>query len=156
MTDVEITVTLNGEATQLAGATNTTLADALRDRGLKGTKISCDQGVCGACTVLVDGVPTAACMTFLFMVNGKRVETIEGLSKDGRLHPVQQAFVDCSAFQCGFCTPGMVMLVKGMFDAVPDPDHETVTRWLSTNICRCTGYAPIFRAVERARAVIRN
>ncbi len=152
---ISVRVTLNGEAVELSGANNTTLVDALRGLGLKGTKISCDQGVCGACTVLMEGQPIASCMTLLFTIDGKHIETIEALAKDGVLHPVQQAFVECSGFQCGFCTPGMVMLVKGMFDAEPDPDHDTVTRWLSTNICRCTGYAPIFRAVECAREALR-
>jgi carbon-monoxide dehydrogenase small subunit len=149
-----VTVVLNGEATELAAANNVMLVDVLRNRGLKGTKISCDQGVCGSCTVLVDGVPTAACMTPLFVIDGKSIESIEGLGGGGTLHPVQQAFVECSAYQCGFCTSGMVMLVKGLFDAHPDPDRDTIMRWLSSNICRCTGYAPIFRAIDRARELL--
>lgn len=149
-----VSVVLNGERTELAGPNATMLVDALRDRGLKGTKVSCDQGVCGACTVLVDGVPAAACMTPLFVLQGKRVESIEALSLDGRLHPVQQAFLECSAYQCGFCTSGMIMLVKGLLDAHPDPDRGTIVRWLTSNICRCTGYAPIFRAVERAKTLL--
>ncbi len=151
---VSITIQLNGAPTELAGPNHTMLVDALRDRGLKGTKVSCDQGVCGACTVLVNGTPAAACMTPLFTLDGKRVESIEALAVDGKLHPVQQAFLECSAYQCGFCTSGMVMLVKGMLDAHPDPDRETIVRWLSSNICRCTGYAPIFRAVDRARRLL--
>lgn len=153
MTDAIATdVTVNGRPVVLAGSTATTLADALRAQlYLTGVKISCDQGVCGACTVLVDGAPTAACMTFLFTLGGCSIETIESLSTGGRPHPVQQAFIDESAFQCGFCTPGMVMLVKALFEAHPDPDDATVRRWLSSNVCRCTGYAVIFRAVDRLR-----
>ena len=151
---VNVTVRLNGVPTELSGANHTMLVDALRARGLKGTKVSCDQGVCGSCTVLVEGTPAAACMTPLFVLEGKRVESIEGLTVDGGLHPVQQAFLECSAYQCGFCTSGMIMLVKGMLDADPDPDRETIVRWLTSNICRCTGYAPIFRAVERARVLL--
>jgi len=154
MKSVNVKVTLNGQALELAGANNTMLVDTLRSRGLKGTKVSCDQGVCGSCTVLIDGTPAAACMTPLFTIGGKRIESIEGLSVDGKLHPVQQAFVECSAYQCGFCTSGMIMLVKGLLDADPDPDRETIVRWLSSNICRCTGYAPIFRAVARARELL--
>jgi carbon-monoxide dehydrogenase small subunit len=151
---VSVTVHLNGVPAELAGPNHMMLVDALRDRGLKGTKVSCDQGVCGSCTVLLDGTPAAACMTPLFVLEGKRIESVDGLSPDGRLHPVQQAFLECSAYQCGFCTSGMIMLVKGLLDAHPDPDHATIVRWLSSNICRCTGYAPIFRAVDRARVLL--
>jgi carbon-monoxide dehydrogenase small subunit len=154
---LRVQVTLDGAAQVLDGATNTLLVDAMRERGTDRTRVSCDQGVCGACTVLVDGLPTASCMTPLFAVDGKRIETIAGLrGTDGALHPIQQAFVEESAFQCGFCTPGMIMLVKGMFDEEGDPDEATVLRWLSSNICRCTGYAPILRAVERARTLLRT
>jgi carbon-monoxide dehydrogenase small subunit len=146
---------LNGEPLALERDNNVVLVDVLREMRMTGTKVSCDQGVCGACTVLVDGTPVASCMTPLFMLDGTRIETIEGLTASGGgLHPVQQAFVDESALQCGYCTPGMVMLVKAMFDADPDPDAETIRRWLASNICRCTGYTVIFRAVERARRLI--
>lgn len=148
---------LNGRVMELDYPANMLMIDILREGGLTGTKVSCDQGVCGACTVLVDGLPTAACMTPLFMVNGKYIETIEALSASGQhLHPIQKAFMEESAFQCGFCTPGMIMLVKGMLDTDPDPDEGTISRWLSSNICRCTGYTVIFRAVERARQLLKQ
>ena len=151
-----VEIRLNGEPLSLERDNNVVLVDVLRDMRMTGTKVSCDQGVCGACTVLVDGTPVASCMTPVFTLDGTRIETIEGLvGSDARLHPVQQAFVDESAFQCGYCTAGMVMLVKAMFDADPDPDTDTVRSWLASNICRCTGYTVIFRAVERARGLIK-
>lgn len=147
---------LNGRRFSNDRPTNTVLVDELREMGLVGTKVSCDQGVCGACTVLVDGNPTAACMTLLFTLDDATVQTIEHLTESGELDPVQQAFIDESAFQCGFCTAGMVMLTKALFAADRNPDEQTVRRWLSSNICRCTGYAPILRAVERARRMLND
>jgi carbon-monoxide dehydrogenase small subunit len=142
---------LNGEQVTIEAPDHRLLIDAVHERLGRATKVSCDSGACGACTMLVDGTPTAACSTFLFAVAGTRVETIEGLSdEDGPLHPVQQAFAESSAFQCGFCTAGMIMLVKGLLDRDPRPSRETIVSWLSSNLCRCTGYAPILRAVERA------
>jgi carbon-monoxide dehydrogenase small subunit len=154
---VRVEVKVNGRSEVLVGNPQTVLADALRNElHLRGTKISCDQGVCGACTVLVDGNPVASCMTFLFVVDGRQIETVEGLSRNGEMHPVQRAFIEESAFQCGFCTAGMLMLVKALFETDPEPDDATVRQWLSSNICRCTGHVATLRAVERARRLLRE
>jgi aerobic carbon-monoxide dehydrogenase small subunit len=134
------------------------LVDLLRDDlGLKGTKVGCARGVCGACVALVDGVPRAACSTFAFQVEGCSVTSIEGLAgPGGGLHPIQQAFVAHSAFQCGYCTAGMVLLVKALLDAHPEPDRETITAWISSQVCRCTGYALIIEAVQDAARALRQ
>jgi carbon-monoxide dehydrogenase small subunit len=146
--DIEITV--NGTRRRLSVAPNQVLADLLREElQLTGCKIGCDQAVCGACTVLVDGLPMTACTTFAFELDGKALTTIEGLS-DGALHPVQQAFLEHTAFQCGFCTPGMILSVAALLARHPDPDEATIRQWLNANICRCTGYQMIIDAVRAA------
>ena len=151
MTDIAVEFELNGESRYDIVAPHSVLVDYLRDTcGLKGAKIGCARGVCGACTVLIDGRPVAACSAFTFQVDGAAVTTIEGLARDGRLDPVQQAFVDNAALQCGYCTAGMVLLVKAMLARHPDPDRATIVDWLSSNVCRCTGYAQIIAAVEDA------
>lgn len=144
--------TLNGERQELEVPTNITVSALLRDQlELTGGNVSCERAVCGACTVLVDGRPTAACATFAFELDGADVRTIEGLeAADGSLDPVQEAFADLSAFQCGYCTPGMIMLARALLDRDPDPSDATITRWISSNICRCTGYAMIVEAVKDA------
>ena len=107
--------------------------------------------MCGTCTVLIDGRPTAACANLAFEIDGTHVRTIEGLEDaDGNLDPIQEAFADLSAFQCGYCTPGMIMLARALLDRDPDPDRATITRWVSSNICRCTGYQLIIEAIEEA------
>lgn len=127
------------------------LLDWLRlDLGLTGTKSSCDLQVCGACTVLVDGTPVSSCCTLAYEVNGKGVTTIEGLARHGELDPVQEAFIEESAIQCGFCTPGMVMSVKALLTDNPSPGREEIRDYLAGNLCRCTGYWNIMDAVERA------
>jgi carbon-monoxide dehydrogenase small subunit len=153
-----IATTLNGRAETMEAPANEMLIDSLRDHfGLTGTKLSCDQATCGACTVLIDGRPAAACATFAFEADGKEVLTIEGLRRaDGALHPIQAAFADKSAFQCGFCTPGMIMLTKALLDRDPLPDRATIKSWLGANVCRCTGYEVIFEAVERAAGARRG
>ena len=144
--------TVNGAPVSLAVEPGEFLLDVLRDRlGLRGTKRSCDLQVCGACTVLLDGMPVSACTLLAYEARGRRVETIEGLARDGRLHPVQEAFLEESAFQCGFCTPGMILAVKALLDHEPDPTPETTRAWLRGNICRCTGYVNILHAVATAR-----
>jgi carbon-monoxide dehydrogenase small subunit len=146
-----ISVTLNGLPRQFSVAENDIMADVLRERcGLTGCKVGCDQGVCGACTVLVNGQPVAACATLMFAVDGAEIVTIEGLVSGGSLHPVQQAFLDCGAFQCGFCTSGMILSVVALLAYNASPDEQTIRQWLAGNLCRCTGYAPIVAAVRAA------
>jgi aerobic carbon-monoxide dehydrogenase small subunit len=112
--------------------------------------------VCGSCTVLVDGTPVAACSKFAFQIDGSRVTTVEGLGAGGALDPVQQAFVDNAAFQCGYCTSGMILLSKALLAHDPDPDRATIVEWLSSNVCRCTGYTQIIAAVEDAARRLRQ
>ncbi len=151
MTDIPISLTLNGKTHDLAVAPNIVLADLLRDRfALTGCKVGCDEGVCGACTVLIDGIPAAACATFAFSVNRRSVMTIEGLGLDGVLSRVQTAFLATGAFQCGFCTSGMILSVVALLARHPDPDDETIRDWLGGNICRCTGYRQIVDAIRHA------
>jgi carbon-monoxide dehydrogenase small subunit len=125
-----------------------TLLEFLReDLGLTSVKLSCGVQVCGSCTVLVDGVPVSACTYLALEINGKRVETCEGLSPGGDLHPIQKAFIDAGAFQCGFCTPGMIMTAKALLSDYPDPSREDVITYLQGNLCRCTGYKKIIDAI---------
>jgi aerobic carbon-monoxide dehydrogenase small subunit len=148
---IDIAITVNGHTHRLSVAPRRILADVLReDLQLIGCKIGCDQAVCGACTVLVDDMPVTACTTFAFELDGKTVTTIEGLSGDGGLHPIQRAFLDHGAFQCGFCTPGMILSVKALLARHPDPDDALIRQWLNANICRCTGYQMIIEAVRAA------
>ena len=127
------------------------LLDVLRDRlGLRGAKRSCDVQVCGACTVLVDGAPVSACCTLAYEAEGTRVETIEGLAQGGRLHPIQRAFVETTALQCGFCTPGMILATKALLAENPRPTRAEIADYLGGNLCRCTGYWNILTAVEEA------
>ncbi|MEK7340592.1 MAG: (2Fe-2S)-binding protein, partial [Candidatus Binatota bacterium] len=122
---------------------------------LTGTKVSCDVQVCGACTVLVDGLPVSSCTFLAYEARDKNVLTIEGLSRpDGTLHPIQQAFIDEFAFQCGFCTPGMILSVKALLDENPKPSREEIIHHMDGNICRCTGYVPIVAAIQRAADVM--
>ena len=155
-TEVALRFVLNGADLALQVPVERTLADLLRDDlRLTGTKIGCSRGVCGACVALIDGEPVASCSTFAFQVDGREVVTIEGLAHDGTLHAIQQAFVDRSAFQCGYCTAGMVLLTKALLDRHPNPDRATIVEWISSNVCRCTGYALIIEAVEDAAGRLR-
>jgi carbon-monoxide dehydrogenase small subunit len=153
MTETTIQVTINGEPCVVEVPANLLLVDLLRDRfGLRGTKVACDQGACGACTVLVDGLPMTSCLTFSFAVNGKNIVTIEGVSRaDGALDSVQQAFHDAGVPQCGFCTPGMVLLTKALLDQAGEPDATEIDSWLTANICRCSGYHVFRRALGCAQ-----
>ena len=128
------------------------LSDYLRhDRGLTGTHVGCEHGVCGCCTVLLDGKPVRSCLMLAWQGVGHEITTIEGLAPpDGPLHPVQQAFHECHALQCGFCTPGFVMAVVGLLKQYPNPTDEQIEEGIAGNLCRCTGYASIRRAVRRA------
>jgi len=156
MDSVDIGFILNGREHKRAVRPNQILVELLRgDLGLLGTKVGCDQAVCGACTVLVDGDPVAACATFAFEIDGREVRTIEGMA-DEQLHPVQQAFVDNAAFQCGFCTSGMILLATSLLERDDDPDQATIREWLSANICRCTGYMMIVEAVAEAAKTMRK
>jgi carbon-monoxide dehydrogenase small subunit len=151
MSAIDITLTVNGRAHRLSVVPRRVLADVLREElYLTGCKIGCDQAVCGACTVLVDNIPVTACTTFAFELDGKAVTTIEGVAEGETLHPIQQAFLEHGAFQCGFCTPGMVLSVKALLTRHPDPDEALIRKWLSANICRCTGYRMIIEAVQAA------
>ena len=150
--DVEITV--NGEAVRFSVDPATTLLEALRDElGLTGTKSGCEQGECGACTVLLDGEPVASCLVLAAAADGSRVETIEGLERDGVLHPVQAALVAEGAVQCGFCTPGIVMSSVALLAEDPAPSEAAIREALAGNLCRCTGYARVVRAVGKAGKV---
>ena len=140
---------VNGEWHQLETEAATTLLEVLRARlGLTGTKYNCEQGECGACTVLVDGDPINSCIALVASVDGRRVSTIEALAAGDQLDPVQEAFVRFDAAQCGYCTPGMIMATKGLLAANPRPSSEEIREGLEGNYCRCTGYAYILDAIE--------
>lgn len=142
---------VNGEDYEVLVEPHQTLLDVLRDElGLTGTKHGCDDGKCGACTVLLNGKPVRSCLTLALSVKGKEVTTIEGLAKDGELHPIQKAFIDHGAIQCGFCTPGMIMTSKAFLEKNPKPSEEEIKEALSGNICRCTGYVKIIEAIKAA------
>jgi carbon-monoxide dehydrogenase small subunit len=146
-----LSMTVNGAPCACEVASNAVLADVLRDAlGLRGCKVACDQGVCGACTVLMDARPVAACATFAFTAEGRSVVTVEGLAQDGVLHAVQTSFLENSAFQCGFCTSGMMLSIVALLQAHPAPDDDTIRDWLGGNVCRCTGYGQIVEAVRQA------
>lgn len=149
---MKLSFQLNGKPWEVECEAQETLAEVLRNRlNLTGTKISCDVQVCGACTVLVDGLPVSACTQLAYEARDKNVLTIEGLEgPDGRLDPIQQAFIDEFAFQCGFCTPGMIMAAKVLLDENPRPTREQIVHHMDGNLCRCTGYVPIIKAVQRA------
>ncbi|MDT4894284.1 MAG: aerobic carbon-monoxide dehydrogenase small subunit [Pseudonocardiales bacterium] len=145
---VTVTADVNGVAVSEAVETRLTLAQFLRERlGLTGTKLSCEMQVCGVCSVLVDGEPVSACTYLAADVDGRRVETVEGLARGGALDPLQQSFVENFALQCGFCTPGFLMMATALLRRNPDPTEDDVKEYLDGNICRCTGYAPIVEAV---------
>jgi aerobic carbon-monoxide dehydrogenase small subunit len=133
------------------------LIDVLRDKlGLTGTKYACGAGDCGACTVLIDGQPAFSCLTLAVTAKGKSILTVEGLAKRAELHPIQKAFVDKGAVQCGFCTPGMVLSSKALLDENPSPTREQIKTGLAGNLCRCTGYVKIIDAVEAAAETMRK
>jgi len=133
------------------------LADALReDCGLTGTHVGCEHGVCGACTVLLEGKAVRACLLFAVQAHGKAVRTVEGLADGGRLHPMQQAFWEQHGLQCGFCTPGFLMLAVGALEADPDMSDEALRHLLSSNLCRCTGYQNILKAVRAGAAGMKS
>ena len=145
---IPIELTVNGRAVSLEIPPQMTLLDLLRDRlSLKGVKRSCDLQVCGACTILVDGHAVSSCTYLAYEARGADVLTIEGLADGNTLHPMQQAFIDNGAFQCGFCTPGMILAAKSLLDETPRPSEEKVKEYMEGNICRCTGYRKILEAI---------
>ncbi|MDP2644808.1 MAG: (2Fe-2S)-binding protein [Desulfobacterales bacterium] len=147
----KITLTINDWQYPLEVSPNRTLLDILREElGLMGTKQGCDSGECGSCTVLMDGMPVLACLTLACEVDGAKIQTIEGVSQGGELHPLQKAFVEHGAIQCGFCTPGMVLSALALIRAHPTPDIEAIKKGISGNLCRCTGYAKIIEAIHQA------
>ncbi len=156
-TEITIDTVVNGRSVRRTVEARRMLLDFLRDDlDLKGAKRSCDSQVCGACTVLLDGVPVSACCTLAYEATGKQITTIEGLSPNGALDPVQQAFIDESAIQCGFCTSGMILSTKVLLEENPAPSRNEIEQHLSSNLCRCTGYWNIIDAVERAAERVRE
>jgi carbon-monoxide dehydrogenase small subunit len=144
-----IVLTINGERRELAVQGYRTLLDTLRNEaGLTGTKKGCDVGDCGACTVILDGKPVCSCLVLAVEADGARVQTIEGLGQNGRLHALQENFIQHGGAQCGFCTPGMIMMAKALLDANPHPTEEEIRFAIAGNICRCTGYTKIIEAIQ--------
>ncbi len=149
----QIRLTVNGTDHQVEVPARRLLVDFLRyDLGLTGTKEGCSVGVCGACTVLIDGEMAASCITLAVAADGAQITTIEGIAQEGRLHPVQQAFIDHGGFQCGICTPGQVMAAKALLDINPSPTEDEIKAWMMGNLCRCTGYYGILNSVAAAAA----
>jgi len=150
-----IQLTVNDEEYDLIVAPNRTLLEVLRnDLSLTGTKEGCGEGACGMCTVLLDGQPVRSCLTLAVEAQGKAITTIEGLVEDGRLHPIQQSFVEHGAIQCGFCSPGMILVTKALLDENPHPTEQEAREAISGNVCRCTGYAKIVEAMLAAAEMI--
>jgi carbon-monoxide dehydrogenase small subunit len=146
-----IRLTVNGAAHELDVPSYRTLLDCLRyDLGLTGSKEGCGVGVCGACTVLLDGKMISSCIALAVFADGRSVTTVEGIAQDERLHPVQQAFVDSGGFQCGICTPGQIVSAKALLDAIPNPTDAEIREWMLGNLCRCTGYYKIVESIQAA------
>jgi len=150
----QINLKVNGEEHDIEIESNRLLLQVLRDNlGLTGTKEGCSIGVCGACSVIIDGRLVSSCLTLAAGCGGKNIETIEGLAQDGKLHPLQQAFIEYGGFQCGICTPGQIMAAKALLDENPKPSEDEVKEWMSGNLCRCTGY---YKILEAVMAVVEN
>ena len=148
-----LSFTLNGSPVDVIVTPTETLLDVLREKlGVTGPKRGCDDGDCGTCTVLIDGQPVRSCLTIALTVDGKDVMTVEGLSTDGELHPLQQAFHEHGAFQCGFCTPGMLMSAKALLDSNPNPSRDEIRYYMSGNLCRCGSYEEIIEAIQAVAA----
>jgi aerobic carbon-monoxide dehydrogenase small subunit len=154
---IEITLGLNGRSYRVRVEPRRTLADVIRDDcGLTGTHIGCEHGVCGACTIIVDGEVVRSCLMFAVQAQGSHIRTVEGLANGSELHPLQRAFMDHHGLQCGYCTPGFLMLAAGVLEREPDLSDEELADVLSSNLCRCTGYHNILAAVRAAAAEMRN
>lgn len=146
----EIAFTLNGRPARLHVGSHENAVDVLRRLDMFGARESCGQGLCGCCTIVVDGRPLSGCLTLGLKLDGTRVETVESLDADGTLHPVQQAFIDQGAFQCGFCTPGFVLMSRQLLSEKPNPTEIEIRDYLSGNLCRCAAYPEIVKAVQDA------
>ncbi|MEM9034366.1 MAG: (2Fe-2S)-binding protein [Actinomycetota bacterium] len=156
-TETEVTLRVNGEPRTISVEARTDLADALREgAGLTGTHLGCEHGVCGACTVLVDGEPARSCLMLAVSATTHEITTIEGLADGDEMHPVQRAMYEAMSFQCAFCSPGFMMSAVALLDREPNPTVEQIREELSGNLCRCTGYESIVRGVERAAAILRG
>jgi len=154
---IAFTLRVNGKNYSLRAPARRSLADALRDDcRLTGTHLGCEHGVCGACTVLVDGKPVRSCLMFAVQAGGKDIRTVEGLAEGEKLHPLQQAFWEHHGLQCGFCTPGFLMLAAGVLEAEPNISDDELKQVLSSNLCRCTGYQNILKAVRAAAAEMKK
>jgi aerobic carbon-monoxide dehydrogenase small subunit len=152
-----ITLNINGRNFTVQVEPRRTLADAIReDCGQTGTHIGCEHGVCGACTVIVNNEPVRSCLMFAVQADGKKIRTVEGLARGDELHPMQRAFMDHHGLQCGFCTPGFLMLAVGVLEREPDIGDDELLDVLSSNLCRCTGYQNIIKAVRAAAAEMRG
>lgn len=157
MSKLHIETTVNGEPAEFLCEAQDNLLTALRDRlGLTGSKEGCTTGDCGACSVLIDGRLVPSCLTLAAEASGRQITTIEGISSGDKLHPIQQKFLEHAALQCGVCTPGFIVAAKALLDKNPDPTEEQVRFWLAGNLCRCTGYDKIIRAVLDAAAEMRR
>jgi len=157
MSRIHVTTTVNGDEREFLCSPGQTLLDALRDElGMTGSKEGCGSGDCGACTVVLDGEMVCSCLVLAAEAAGRRVDTIEGVAEGSMLHPVQQKFLEHAALQCGFCTPGFIVAAKALLEKNPDPTETEVRYWLAGNLCRCTGYDKIVRAVMDAAAELRQ
>ncbi|MGI3209737.1 (2Fe-2S)-binding protein [Roseovarius tibetensis] len=157
MSQIHVTTSINGDATEFLCEPDETLMDVLRDRlGLTGTKEGCGTGDCGACSVAVDGRVVCSCLMLGAEAEGRDVATIEGIATGDQLHPLQQKFIEMAALQCGICTPGILVAAKSLLERNPDPSEEEVRYWLAGNLCRCTGYDKIIRAVMDTAADMRR
>ena len=156
-TMIDVTLNVNGRSYEVRVEPRRTLADTLRDNcGLTGTHLGCEHGVCGACTILIDGRPVRSCLMFAVQCDGMELRTVEGLADGDLLHPIQQAFWENHGLQCGFCTPGFLMLAVGYLEENPDPDDDELRSVLSSNLCRCTGYQNILKSVKQAAVAMRQ
>ena len=157
MSKIHITTKVNGEEVEFLADPRDTLLDCLRDQlELTGTKEGCSTGDCGACSVTIDGTLVCSCLMLGVEAQDKQIETIEGMAQDGELHPLQRKFIEHAALQCGFCTPGILVAAKALLEKNPDPNETEVRYWLAGNLCRCTGYDKIIRAVMDAAAEMRG
>ncbi len=157
MSKIHVQTTINGEPAEFLANPGESLLDALRNTlNLTGTKEGCGSGDCGACTVIIDGRMTCSCLVLAAEAGGHEITTIEGIAEGDKLHPIQQKFLDNAALQCGFCTPGFIVATKALLDKNPNPTETEIRFWLAGNLCRCTGYDKIVRAVQDAAAEMRG